>query len=175
MNNDDGIWYSPKRIENEAELEKIIDQFGITEAGDISAIYDGPIPPQHRPQEQKPVHRQQTLMPVKQEMQPAITPKPLSHIERKMLSIIRNYKISHKCAPPMLLLRAKTGRNEAGVKEAIQGLVDKGYARWGVKDSVEHVILIKEWPDDAESPQRSNNNQGRPWYEYLTDPSSPWS
>lgn len=161
--NNDGICYPSSRIPDEEALQKLIDRFGITEIGDISAIYDGEVPPQYRSPPQRPLIPQ------------LVKKEPLTHIERKLLTILRNYRISHKRMPPMMLLRAKTGRDDAGVKKAIQGLIDKGYARWGHKETVEHIELLREWPDEAEAPKRPADKLSRPWYEHLTDPSSPWS
>lgn len=91
----------------------------------------------------------------------------LSDIERKMLRILHNYSVSHHRMPPLYLLLAKTGRREGGVVRALKGLANKGYIEWSLDQSVEEVVILQAWEDEARMPKSDPSRQQKQWWEYL--------
>lgn len=86
----------------------------------------------------------------------------LSDPERKLLAILRNNAISRHCVPPLHLLRAKTGRDEAGIRKVLLALADKGYVRWSPEQPVEAVQLLKTW-----EAMRTKTPRDTKWWEAL--------
>lgn len=66
----------------------------------------------------------------------------LTDIERKMLRILHNYSTVHHHMPSPQLLRAKTGRNEAGIAKVLAGLAEKGYIDWSMGSPISKVVII---------------------------------
>lgn len=84
----------------------------------------------------------------------------LTDPERKLLAILRNNAIVTHSVPPLHLLQAKTGRDEAGIRKVLTGLADKGYIQWQPEQRIEELRLIKTWEDQPAK------TQGR-WWEDL--------
>lgn len=70
----------------------------------------------------------------------------LSDPERELLAILRNYRLKHSWMPPLYLLRAKTDRNETGIRKVLQSLAGEGLMDWSIDKSVDSVApRIGEW------------------------------
>ncbi|WP_438447402.1 LexA family protein [Gorillibacterium sp. sgz5001074] len=67
----------------------------------------------------------------------------LTDIERKMLNILRNYNTMNYKMPTMFLLRAKTGRNDAGVEKLLIALAKKGYIDWAPGTPLSKIGIIR--------------------------------
>lgn len=95
----------------------------------------------------------------------------LSDPERKLLAILRNNSMSKHRVPPLHLLQAKTGRDEAGIRKVLMGLVEKGYVQWSPGHTVESAELLKTW--EGEPVQSTKIEQAEEWWEALADERSP--
>jgi predicted transcriptional regulator len=88
----------------------------------------------------------------------------LTDSERKLLAILRN-KISKHRVPSLHLLKAKTGRDEVGLRKVLSGLIEKGYVKWDREQSVEAVELLKTW--EEQNTKLASTAQQEAWWEAL--------
>ncbi|MNC14971.1 hypothetical protein D3C75_627640 [compost metagenome] len=89
----------------------------------------------------------------------------LTDPERKLLAILRNNSISKHRVPPLHLLQAKTGRDEAGIRKVLQALAEKGFVKWSPEKPVEAAELLRRWEEAPVQPA-SAPRQGV-WWEAL--------
>jgi hypothetical protein len=89
----------------------------------------------------------------------------LSDPERKLLAILRNNSTSKHRVPSLHLLRAKTGRDEAGIRKVLGGLAEKGYVQWSPEQPVEAVELLKTW--EEQPPMSIVAPRKEEWWEAL--------
>jgi hypothetical protein len=75
----------------------------------------------------------------------------LSDPERKLLRILNNYILKHRCTPRFNDLKSMTGKREYQIKKSLNILKEKEFIVWD-GTSTRSIILIKAWEDHSTPP-----------------------